>query len=101
MRNPRHELQLVAADLALVLTGCYLLAASAIVYGGVRHDDPTSAWVYAAVVAPLAAFVPAVSAAIGVRRSHEPIHSSRLWRRALGLAIVGWLPLIAVAIARA
>jgi hypothetical protein len=100
MANPRRELQLVAANLALVLTGCYVLAAGVIVFGGLRHNDPTPAWVYTAVLVPLGVFIPATMAAIGVHRSSDPAGSVGLWARALGLAIGGWLPLIVVAIVR-
>jgi hypothetical protein len=100
MANPRRELQLVAANLALVLTGCYVLAAAVIVYGGLRHNDPTPAWVYPAVLAPLAVFFAAAWAAVGVHRSSDPARSTGLSRWALGLAVIGWLPLIVAAIVR-
>jgi len=99
--DPRRDLQVIAADAALVLTACYALLLGAVVVGGPLGNADIPAWFYLLLPAPALAFVPSAVAAIGVHRTDDPVRVAALWRRSLVLAGLGWAGTIALIAVRA
>ncbi|MFB9235518.1 hypothetical protein ACFFWC_08200 [Plantactinospora siamensis] len=96
MINPRVEMRLLAGKVALLLAGIYCLMFVALAVAVGTHETlPLLEWVL--VPLPSVAFAPAVVAAIQLHRTSDPARQSRLWRRSLLLAGVGFGLFVAVA----
>jgi hypothetical protein len=96
MINPRLELRRVAGEVALLLSGVYVLVFAGMGVGVFEyHALSVAGWLLFLV--PAAAFVPSALDAVRLLRIEDPDETKKLWWRSLLAALAGtamWLLLI-------
>jgi hypothetical protein len=97
MVDPLLEMRRLAGKFALFLAGCYALVVGSMVIGVLMGGRiPLFEWFLMPI--PAAAFVPSVMDAVKLHRTADPDRLKTLWRRSLGLAVIGTAVLFAVAL---
>lgn len=96
MIDPSLEMRRLAGKFAFFLAGCYVLVVGSMIIG-VAIGGPIPVFEWFLLPLPAVAFVPSVMDAVRLHRTTEPERLRTLWRRSLGLAVIGTAVLFAVA----